>query len=262
MDLREVRVVLRERRLLDVLDLAVRFLVSHAAPYAVVSAFVLVPAGVITVMIAAHAGFGWALAAALVLSALAEVPFTLLGSRLVFESDVSYGPVFRNSLRRAPVVLLTRSLAFVAAAIGATMFLLPGVWISITFLYLTEVVALEGAGVSPAMTRAQRMLTGRFGDALLAWMALGGIHLGATWVGDRALAIVLGELFQITPPAPLGEPDGGVLGLVAFWLAVPYVATARLFSYIDLRTRTEGWDVQVRFGALAQRDAQREAAER
>lgn len=47
MDLREVRVVLRERRLLDVLDLAIRFLVAHALPYATLSAIVLVPSGVL-----------------------------------------------------------------------------------------------------------------------------------------------------------------------------------------------------------------------
>jgi len=254
MDLREARVVLRERRLLDVLDLAVRFLVAHAAPYAVLSAFVLVPCGVATVMIAAHAGFAWALTFALALAALAEVPFTVLGSRLVFESDVSFAQVLRTSLRRAPLVLVTRLIVFVAAAIGGTMLLLPGIWVAVSFLYVTEIVALEEAGVGTAMSRAQRMLQGRFGDALVAWMLLGGIHLGATWLGDRALATVLADLFQITPPAKLGDPDGGVLGLVAFWLALPYVTTARLFSYLDLRTRTEGWDVQVRFAALARRE--------
>lgn len=253
MDLLEARVVLRERRLLDVLDLALRFLVSHALPYAVLSAFVLVPCGVLTVMLAVHQGFGQGLAFALALSTVAEIPFTLLGSRLVFEPQVSLWQVFKTSLRRLPTVLVARGLVALAVMFGATMFVLPGVWMAVTFFYVTEVAVLEQASVGTAMSRAQRILTGRFGDAVLAWGILGVLHLGATWLGDRALATVLEELFQISAPPKIGDPGGGVLGLCAFWLAVPYVTTARLFAYLDLRTRTEGWDVQVRFAALARR---------
>lgn len=255
MDLREARVVLRERRLLDVLDLAVRFLVSHAVPYAVVSAFVLVPCAVATVMLATHLGFTQGLMFALALSAFAEVPFTVLGSRLVFEQEVSFGQVFKTAFRRTPAVLVTRGLVAIAATLGATMFVLPGIWLAVSFFYVTEIVALEEASVGTAMSRAQRMLSGRFGDAMLAWMLLGALHLGATWLGDRALASILTDLFQITAPPKIGDPDGGVLGLVAYWMVVPYVTTARLFAYLDLRTRTEGWDVQVRFAALARKEA-------
>lgn len=254
MDLREARVVLRERRLLDVFDLALRFLVAHAAPYLVVSAFVLVPAAVATVIVATHQGFTQALAFALALSTVAEIPFTVLGSRLVFEHEVSFRQVARASLRRAPAVLVARGLSAMAAFLGLAIFVLPGVWVAVSFFFVTEIVALEEAGVGTALSRAQRMLSGRFGDAFLCWLLLSGLQLGATWLGDRALAALLRDLLQISPPAAIGDPDGGVLGLVAFWLVLPYVTTARLFSYLDLRTRTEGWDVQVRFAALARRD--------
>ena len=254
MDLREARVVLRERRILDVLDLALRFVVAHAVPYLVVSAFVVVPCAVATVMVATHQGFTQGLMFALALSALAEVPFTVLGSRLVFEHEVSFGQVLRASLRRAPAVLVTRGLVATAALLGLAVVILPGVWVAASFFFVSEIAVLEEAGVGTAMSRAQRMLSGRFGDAMVAWMLLGALHLGATWLGDRALASQLNDLLQISPPPKIGDPDGGMLGLVAFWLAVPYLTTARLFAYLDLRTRTEGWDVQVRFAALAQRE--------
>ena len=48
--------------------------------------------------------------------------------------------------------------------------------------------------------------------------------------------------------------DGwSVLSLLGFWLFVPYVVTARFFVYLDVRTRSEGWDIQTRFLALAAR---------
>ncbi|CAN5747553.1 hypothetical protein BH11MYX4_BH11MYX4_30880 [soil metagenome] len=41
---------------------------------------------------------------------------------------------------------------------------------------------------------------------------------------------------------------------------IPYVATARFFIYLNVRTRVEGWDVQTRFAALAARNDLAEAA--
>lgn len=259
LDVRAARVVLRERRLLDVLDLALRFLVAHVVPYAALSAIVLVPCGVATLVVAVQAGWGWAFLLALCLSSLAEVPFTILGSRLVFEPDVALESVLAASLRRVPRVAVVRLLEGVAVVIGATMLLLPALWIVTLFVFVTEIVALEGAGVTASMSRAQRMTTGRFGEAFMVVLAISGLHLVGAWLGDRALASILSDLLQITPPSRLGDPGGGVLALVSYWLLMPYVATARLFAYLDLRTRTEGWDVQVRFAAIARRTDQESA---
>ncbi len=250
MDLRDARVVLRERRLLDVLDLTVRFLVTHAAPYAALSAIVLVPAGVLSLVIAVHSGWALGWVVAIVLATVAEVPFTVLGSRLVFTPEVSLETVLHASLKKLPRVLLARVLQGLAVLAGLSVMLLPGVWMAVTTVFLTEIIVLEEATVGGAFSRAQRMLNSRFGDALMVALLLSGLHLGAVWIGDRAIATLLVDVFQITPPPKLGEPDGGVLGLCAYWLFVPYAATARLFAYLDLRTRGEGWDVQVRFAAL------------
>lgn len=250
MDLRDARVVLRERRLLDVLDLAIRFLINHAVPYAALSAIVLVPCGVLSLVIAVHSGWALGWTVAILLAALAEIPFTVLGSRLVFTEETPLESVLAASLRKLPRVLFVRILQALATLAGLTVMLLPGVWILVSTLFISEIILLEESTSGAAFSRAQRMLQGRFGDALMVSLLISGLHVGAVWLGDHALSTLLNDLFQITPPPKLGDPGGGVLGLCAFWLFVPYATTARLFAYLDLRTRTEGWDVQVRFAAL------------
>ena len=256
MDLRQIRVVLRERRLLDVLDLAVRFLVAHAVPYAALSAIVLVPCGVLSLVIAIHSGWVLGSFAAIALATFAEVPFTILGSRLVFTADAPLESVLGASLRKLPRLIAAKLIQSLGVIAGASAFLLPGIWVAATTFFLSEVILLEESSAGASFSRAQRLVAGRFGDALMALLLIGGLHALAVWAGDRALASLLNDLLQITPPPKLGEPGGGVLGLCAFFLAIPFAATARLFAYLDLRTRTEGWDVQVRFAALAARTEQ------
>ena len=54
---------------------------------------------------------------------------------------------------------------------------------------------------------------------------------------------------------PVGDlfSDGGSgFAVAGALLAVPLAAAMRFLGYIDLRTRKEGWDIQLRFVALAE----------
>jgi hypothetical protein len=73
---------------------------------------------------------------------------------------------------------------------------------------------------------------------------------------------VLEDLLEIKAPASLFVAGGSALGLLSFWAFVPFGATCRFLLYINVRTRTEGWDVQTRFAAIAAQaasDAERES---
>jgi hypothetical protein len=56
------------------------------------------------------------------------------------------------------------------------------------------------------------------------------------------------------------EAIGGWAAMIGYLLAGPYTAIARMFDYVDARTRREGWDIQIRFNAIAQ--GVRDAAEK
>ena len=73
---------------------------------------------------------------------------------------------------------------------------------------------------------------------------------------DLLCNAVVGFVLQLGHPTGELFSDGGsgfaVLGAL---LAVPLAAAVRFLGYVDLRTRKEGWDIQLRFVALAEQSA-------
>src|SRR6202020_2688810 len=80
MNVLEARVVLRDRTFLDVIDLAVRFLVRYWRAYAKLAAIVLPLPFLLTWGVAALGGWGWGWTVAILLSPFVAAPFTALAS--------------------------------------------------------------------------------------------------------------------------------------------------------------------------------------
>lgn len=255
MDIFQARVVLRERTFLDVVDLTVRFLARHARPYVRTGAVVLLPAFAATWAVGARWGWGWGWMLAFVLAVMAETPFTVLASRLVFEPSVRARDALVGGARAAPRLLVLRGLELVGLMVGTLFFVIPAVWIGVLFLFASEVCVLEKASVGTALARMQRLASAQIGDALMAFLFLLALHIIVVFVGDATGRAVLEDLLEITAPVSLWEGKGSALALAAFWLFVPFGATCRFLLYLNVRTRTEGWDIQTRFVAIAARAA-------
>jgi hypothetical protein len=127
------------------------------------------------------------------------------------------------------------------------------VWIGVSLFFIVEVAVLERATFGTALARSLRIAAGQSGHAVAAVLALLSLQLIAVALGDQIGRSVLVDLLQFSAPESLWTSGGGALALIGFWLFVPYVATARFFVYLDLRTRNEGWDIQTRFAAIALR---------
>ena len=77
---------------------------------------------------------------------------------------------------------------------------------------------------------------------------------GAFVLGDVVGRAIVADLLAFDPPAAAWESGmGSAFAAAGFWAFLPYAATARLFFYLNVRTRAEGWDVQTRFSAIAGR---------
>jgi hypothetical protein len=253
MDILHARVALRDRTLLDVVDLTVRFCVQHGLVYLKLAAIVLTPSFLVTAWLGSTSGWGWGWTCALLLGALAQTPFTVLASRLVFEPSVRLRNVLGASARALPRLLSVRLIQLFGVVFGTLFFMLPGVWIAVLFSFVNEVVVLEQAGLSTSIGRMNRLASGQFGDALMAFLFLLALHIVVVFVGDATGRAALEDLLEITAPPSIFEAHGSVLALAAFWIFVPISATCRFFLYLNVRTRGEGWDIQTRFAAIAAR---------
>jgi hypothetical protein len=260
LDVLRARVAFRDRAFLDVMDLALRFVAVHARLYAKVALMVLTPCAALTV--AASWALGWvgAWVVAILLSFVAQVPFTVLASRLVFQERVGARTVVRAAAAEIPRILVMRTLWALLIGAATLVFLAPGAWGASLFLFVDEVMILERSRIGPAFGRAQRIASGAMGEAVVALAMTCLVPLLAVLLADVGGRAFIGELLQFRAPAPLWSEGGSVLAVLGWFAVIPYVTTARFFTYLDVRTRAEGWDIQTRFAAIASRAEQQEAA--
>jgi hypothetical protein len=255
MNIIRARVALRHRPYSDVLDLALRFIVVHWKVYAKIALVTILPGIVGTWLIVGpgEAGWVWGWIIGIAWTLFTQIPFTILASRLVFEDRVRAREVMWAALRDSPRILLLRILTLTAKALAFTMLFVPAAWVAIIFCFSTEVLILERSSVGGTLGRSQRVAQSDFGESLM--MVVVGLlaTTGAVFLADIAGRAIIEELLQFRGPASIFVAGGSVLGLVGLFGIVPYVATARFFTYLNIRTRAEGWDIQTRFAALAAR---------
>lgn len=254
MNLADARVVLRPRTHAELLDLAALWcFAADRWLYARLFALVLLPSllGCTAARWLGHWSWGevWLLAAAL--ATVTQGVFTVATSRALFERDVRAGLVLRLFLRRLPAYLgalvLTRAILLAGAL---TVVLLPFAWVRVAMVH--EASLLEGASPLKASERAWQLARHRGGELALL---LGGLLLalmaaiGAAELLGHGLVEVVLQLGR--PLGELWEDGGSLFALVGFHAAIPYLAVARFLGYVDHRTRGDGWDIQLRFMALA-----------
>jgi hypothetical protein len=260
LDVLRARVAFRDRAFLDVMDLALRFVAVHARLYAKVAVMVLVPCAALTILASWALGWIGAWIVAVLLSFVAQVPFTVLASRLVFQDSVDARAVVRAAAREVPRIAVMRTVWGFLVAAAMLVLVAPGAYAASLFLFVDEVMILERSPIVPAFGRAQRIASGAMGDALLALAMVCLVPLAAMLLADVGGRAFLGEILQFRAPAPIWAEGGSVLAVLGWFAVVPYVTTARFFTYLNVRTRAEGWDIQTRFAAIASRAEQEHAA--
>jgi hypothetical protein len=247
-------IVLRPRGVGEIIDLSLRFCMGPAmGSYLRLSGWVLAPFYVGCLILRYGAGWHWSwvwLMAAM-LSVVLQAPFTIAVSRILFSEAVTPAQALRmlSSCRGVYARALGLLLALAVFA-GFTLVMIP--WTCARLVFLDEVALLEGFSTGQ-MGRCRQLATGRSGVyafLLLLWVGRFGAVLVAELLGNA----IVDDVLQLGQPfGTLLEDGGSPYALLGFFASIPFAATARFLEYIDTRTRSDGWDIQLRFIAITSR---------
>jgi hypothetical protein len=254
------RVVLRPRSLSDVLDLTVPFCLASWRLLARLALTSLLPAFALCVYAHFFARWTWQQTwlLAVIIADLLEGLFTVAFGDLMFQPSAEVRParVWGRFARRLGFIV---GVGLVTRVLLALTLLFPVAtpFVAVHLMFVREVGLLEGASVFGAIGRSNRFVHRQVGSCLGLLFAIvlvpAVMAVGAELLGD---AIVDSILQLGEPVGALFKEGGSAYALLGFFLSVPVVSAARFLKYIDVRTRKEGWDIQLRFTAIAAAEAQ------
>jgi hypothetical protein len=257
-------IVLRPRTLAEVLDLACRVSMSLALGlYARLSLVLLLPifAGCLALKYAA--GWHWVavFAVAALGGTLVQGVFTVGVGRLLFSEAVGarQALLLFGARLGAYLGMLFFSRALLLASALPFGFGLPFAWPRV--FYAHEACLLEGAGPIDAIKRANRFVYDRVMATLGASLAILVTQAAMVVTTELLCQGLVSEVLQLGKPFGSLWPDAGSpYALAGLLLSFPYVATARFLLYIDGRTSSDGWDVQLKFMAIVMAEGERQEA--
>lgn len=254
MDLKSARIVLRPRKPSEIFDLALRYcFAADPKLYLWLCVTMLLPfwGACLGLRYGLGLDWGWVWAVAYAATQVVQGPFSVAAGRLMFEPKLTVRDVLRHFRERLWSFFGATMMRVSLVGLGALCLFVPAFFVANRLLYVNEAVLLERASGAESLKRSNRFVQGY------------GSH-GVPMVFGLALAVVLCVLtfetlgqglttFVLQVGEPFGtfvDNGGSPFALLGFFLAVPYLSTARFLAYVDQRTRQDGWDVQVKFMAL------------
>lgn len=241
------RVVLRARSPLEVFDLTLVFVRENRSLFIKLWAILLAPFAVVTLplcwFLEGHAAL---LLLPLILMPFVQAPFTLAGGTLLFQEQTTVGEV-AGQCRKASGAFFGRLVLGVLGVVTTLCTFGYGVFLVMpALLYISETSLLERVGVERGIKRSLRLAGGNIPVAVAGAVGQVFLTVWMAFVFDAAGTVLLSTTLQ------LGTPFGSVLAgqVTPFFLwgmlaAQPLQALYRLLLYVDVRTRIEGWDLQV-----------------
>jgi hypothetical protein len=276
MQLDNTRIAIRERDLADVLDLSLQVIRAYALPWFLASLGGALPMAVLNWWLlksillsgARHNKalyLGWMVVLVTFELPLASAVLTRFIGHAVFVDRPSVRQIVRDLIDSLPQlfffqVALRGFLFLPALALGEMIWWLWAVifwWMPfVLFPYLNEVILLER---NPLMRTRGRMTT---------WQRSQALHAGSR--GNQFGRWLVSLIVAAALTAGLGLSIWYVAGLLthhwefgdglyfiyvpaAMWIVASFFAVARYLSYLDMRIRREGWEVELQIRAEADR---------
>jgi hypothetical protein len=131
---------------------------------------------------------------------------------------------YESGFKRLPWLYLTEWVRNIALGFGASVFLLPGVFLGYKLAFSTEAVVLHERNLSGAVQRSFHLNRGRF-ERWLEFVAMSAIVVIATWFIGAAVSVMVGRFSTET---------WALVGLLLVVTIAPVVQYAWTFFYLRL----------------------------
>ena len=303
MQLDNTRIAIRERDLLETLDLALHVTRQFAGPWLLLSLLAIVPLAIVNYALigwmlpddlddqAIPWRFAWNMILLIYLEAPLAATFVVayLGPAVFLEKK-TIRQVIGDVIRYSPQIFLTQFLlrgvlpAWLlllvvdryTAGNPVEAFLLPVLALYATGMrafrpYINEIVLLERNPLRSSnpntitINKRSSHLHGPYsGDLLVRWLGCAGIALLLAALAWMTVVVAQGVLisdwpwnFSMGPPPELTYNLDWFKLQIAYplclWIVVAFMSVVRFLSYLDLRIRHEGWEVELLMRAEAMR---------
>lgn len=207
----------------DIIDAAVRLYRNNAALFLSVLAILLVP---LAILDAISPAFN-------VLSVFAT-PFSIGALILAISARHADSPITPTQAYSALGVgtglslLLAEILYGLTVFVGLLILIIPGIYLGVRYVLVPVTVVVERQGIGAAFTRSGQLVSGNW------WRVFG---IGVLVVILVLLAAgILGVLLAVS----LGPRIADVVGIIIDLLLYPFVYSALVLLYYDLRARKDG----------------------
>ncbi|HEV2969396.1 MAG TPA: hypothetical protein VGY55_05340 [Pirellulales bacterium] len=275
MQLDNTRIAIRERDLLDVLDLSLQLVRAYALPWFITSLAGALPLAVLNWLLLRQVWDrlgerDWFLFVGMMIvlvvweMPVASAAVTRYFGHALFVDHPPVRQIVRDLIDSLPQLffyqILLRGVIFLPALFmgpGSIMWGIIFWWMpSVIWPYLNEVILLErnpltkGHGRITTWQRSQVLHAGSRGSQFGRWLV--SLLFAAGMAAGLSFAIwYLCGLFS--HHWEFGEWMYFVYVPTAIWLVASFFAVARYLSYLDLRIRREGWEVELQIRAEAAR---------
>jgi hypothetical protein len=246
-------VQIRERSMLDLLDLALLVVRRKPGALALAAALGIAPWAALAAWLLRQPGFPVALVLWWLywLVPWATAPLTVVLGSLMFG---------RRARVRDVLVALGRGLPALFVYQGLVRFFLyftciPAPFLPARLCFLNEVILLERYRFWGTLGRSWTLTRDRATELFGQWVfqvVTGALFVVCFWIAAGKVHELLfaGELSWALPdlfePSFWDEQARGWRVQAATWLAVAFFGVARFLTYVDQRIRLEGWEVSLR----------------
>ncbi|WP_435009985.1 hypothetical protein P12x_001204 [Tundrisphaera lichenicola] len=246
MALERTLVQIRERPLVEILDLALAVIRSRPLTLGLAALAGIAPFVVLNDLLFRALGnesAGISLFLWLLEAPIATAPLTVVLGKLMFDRNVSINLVASTLVRSAvPLIVINGFLRIVL------FFLIPS-----RLAFANEVILLEGGRWWSIIRRGGDLCSGRAGELfLLGWLQILLVYTFATlsYLGTgRIVQVFMAE--DLTWDLPGQSVFDSLRFQIPVWLVAAFFGVVRFLTYIDQRIRLEGWEVELRLRSVS-----------